>query len=173
MKNELFELTRRRRAIRRYHSTRIADSIIDEIIKVGLTAPTAFGKKTVKFIAVRDKETILKIGVCKTNGGSQINGADTVIVVMVNNSSEFWIEDGTIASSYLWLAAEQFNVGACWVHIRNRMGKIKTSDEEIRELLNVSDDYTVLNLMALGEKAEIKKTYTENNLDYSRVTKIL
>ncbi|AND78701.1 MULTISPECIES: nitroreductase family protein [Streptococcus] len=173
MKNELFELTRRRRAVRRYQSTKIDDDIIDEIIKVGLTAPTAFKKKTVKFIVVRDKATILKIGACKIYGGSQINGADTVIVVMVDNSSEFWIEDGAIASSYLWLAAEQFNIGACWVHIRNRNGKTKTSDEEIRALLNVSGDYTVLNVMALGEKAELKKSYTENDLDYSKVEKIL
>ena len=30
-------------------------------------------------------------------------------------------------------------IGACWVHIRNRTGREKTSDEEVRELLGVPD----------------------------------
>lgn len=61
---------------------------------------------------------------------------------MVNlNRGEFWIEDGAIASAYILLAAEQYDLGACWVHIRNRRGKKKSSDEEIRDLLGVSGDY--------------------------------
>ncbi len=42
---------------------------------------------------------------------------------MVNlDRGEFWIEDAAIASSYILLAAEQYGLGAFWVHIRNRMG---------------------------------------------------
>ncbi|MBS5282642.1 MAG: nitroreductase family protein [Clostridiales bacterium] len=176
MENELFELTRKRRSVRRYKNTEIDGKIIDEIMKVALTAPTAFGNRDVSFVTVRDKKLICEIGKCKTYGGSQINGADTVIVVMVKTSNardaEFWIEDGAIASAYLLLAAEQYGLGCCWVHIRNRTGRIRTSDEEIRELLNISSDYTVLNLIALGEKNEIKKAYTEEDLDYSKIRHI-
>ena len=176
MENELFELTRKRRSIRRYKNAKIDRKIIDEILKVALTATTAFGNKNVSFVVVRDKNLICEIGKCKTYGGSQINGADTVIVVMVKTSNardaEFWIEDGSIASAYLLLAAEQYGLGCCWVHIRNRNGRLKTSDEEIRELLNVSNDYTVLNLIALGEKNETKRAYTESDLDYSKIQNI-
>ncbi|MCD7845275.1 MAG: hypothetical protein LUG57_05365 [Oscillospiraceae bacterium] len=59
--------------------------------------------------------------------------------------------------------------GACWVHIRSRMGQRKTSDEEIRALLGVPNGYTVLNLIAIGEKGEIKQGYTERDLDKSCV----
>ena len=101
-------------------------------------------------------------------GGSQINGADAVIVVMVKmadkRQAEFWIEDGAIASAYILLAVEQYGLGACWVHIRNRMGQRGTSDQEIRSLLGVPDGYTVLNLVAIGEKGETKKAYTDADL---------
>lgn len=83
--------------------------------------------------------------------------------------AEFWIEDGAIASAYLLLAIEQHGLGACWVHIRNRMGQRKTSVEEIRALLGVPNGYTVLNLIAIGEKGEIKQSYTERDLDKSCV----
>lgn len=79
------------------------------------------------------------------------------------------IDDGAIASAYLLLAIEQYDLGACWVHIRNRKGKLKSSDEEIRQLLNIPDGYTVLNLVALGEKGEIKAPYTEKDLKFGNI----
>ena len=102
MKNELYELTRKRRSVRRYGAKRIDDGVIHEIMKVALTAPSSFGHDPVEFVVVRDRDMIRRIGACKQMGGSQINGADTVIVVMVKTAdkrtSEFWIEDGAIAS---------------------------------------------------------------------------
>ena len=173
MENKLYELTRKRRSVRRYGAKHIDNAVIDEIMKVALTAPTSFGHKPVEYVIVRDKDMIRKIGACKQMGGSQINGADAVIVVMVKTadkrSAEFWIEDGSIASAYILLAAEQYDLGACWVHIRNRMGQRKTSDEEIRTLLNVPDAYTILNLIAIGEKGENKKAYSDIDLHTENV----
>ena len=168
MRNDLYELTRKRRSVRRYGSAHINDEVIHEIMKIALTAPTSFGHKPVEYVVVRDKDMIRRIGACKQMGGSQINGADAVVVVMVKTAdkrqAEFWIEDGAIASAYILLAAEQYNLGACWVHIRNRMGQRGTSDQEIRTLLGVPDGYTVLNLIALGEKGEDKKAYADADL---------
>lgn len=173
MKNDLYELTRRRRSVRRYGNAHIDDELIREIMKVALTAPTSFGHKPVEYVVVRDKDMIRKIGACKQMGGSQINGADAVIVVMVKTAdkrqAEFWIEDGAIASAYILLAVEQYGLGACWVHIRNRMGQRGTSDQEIRALLGVPEGYAVLNLVAIGEKAEKKKAYTDSDLHTENV----
>jgi len=173
VKNDLYELTRRRRSVRRYGNAHIDDELIREIMKVALTAPTSFGHKPVEYVVVRDKDMIRKIGACKQMGGSQINGADAVIVVMVKTAdkrqAEFWIEDGAIASAYILLAVEQYGLGACWVHIRNRMGQRGTSDQEIRALLDVPEGYAVLNLVAIGEKTEKKKAYTDSDLHTENV----
>ena len=170
MENRLFELTAKRRSVRRYTDEHIDDAVINEIMKVALTAPASFGHQPVEFVVIRDKQRIRELASCKSLGGSQIIGADVVIVVMVKlDRGEFWIEDGAIASSYILLAAEQYDVGACWVHIRNRTGKRKSSDEEVRELLNVPDGYVVLNLVALGGKGEQKRGYTEADLDKGKV----
>ena len=170
MENKLFELTSRRRSTRRYTSEHISDEVLGEIMKVALTAPCSFGHMPVEFIVVRDKDRIRDLASCKSFGGSQIIGADTVVVVMVKlDRGEFWIEDGAIASSYILLAAEQYDVGACWVHIRNRRGKSKTSDEEIRDMLNVPDGYAILNLIALGGKGEKKRGYTESDFDFGKI----
>ena len=74
-----------------------------------------------------------------------------------------------IASAYTLLAVEQYGLGACWVHIRNRMGQQETSDQEIRSLLGVPDGYSVLNLVAIGEKGEEKRPYTDADLHTENV----
>ena len=170
MENKLLELALRRRSVRRYTNEHIDDGVIDEIMKTALAAPCSFGHRPVEFVVVRNPKTIRDIADCKSLGGSQIIGADAVIVVMVKlDRGEFWIEDGAIASSYILLAAEQYDLGACWVHIRNRTGRRKTSDEEIRSLLGVPDGYAVLNLIALGGKGEIKRPYTEVDFDKAKI----
>ena len=115
MENKLFELAAKRRSVRRYAGGRISDETIREIMKVALAAPCSFGHRPVEFIVVRNKDRIKELAACKSLGGSQIIGADAVAVVMVKlERGEFWIEDGAIASSYILLAAEQYDLGACW-----------------------------------------------------------
>ena len=150
MENKLFELSAARRSIRKYTSEHISDEILHEIMKVALSAPCSFGHRPVEFVVVRDK--IHELAACKSLGGG-----------------EFWIEDGAIASSYILLAAEQYNLGACWVHIRNRSGRKKSSDEEIRDLLGIPDGYAVLNLIALGGKGETKRAYREEDFDFGKI----
>lgn len=94
MENKLFELAAKRRSIRRYTDEHINEAVLDEIMKVALTAPCSFGHRPVEFVIVRDKNKIKEIASCKNLGGSQIIGADVVVVVMVNlERGEFWIED--------------------------------------------------------------------------------
>lgn len=170
MENKLFELAAARRSVRRYSGEPVNQDVLKEIMKVALTAPCSFGHRPVEFVVVQDPERIRSLAACKSLGGTQIIGAGAVIVVMVRlDRGELWIEDGAIASAYLLLAAEQYGLGACWVHIRNRTGKKKTSDEEVRELLGVPDGYAVLNLVALGGKGEDKPGYTESDFDTGKI----
>lgn len=81
MENKLFDLTAKRRSVRRYTNEHISDEVLNEIMKVALAAPCSFGHRPVEFVIVRDK--IRELAECKSLGGSQIIGADAVIVVMV------------------------------------------------------------------------------------------
>ena len=165
MTNELFELARRRRSCRRFTGEKIADDIVEEILKVALLAPSSWGGHPIEFVIVRDKEMIKKIARCKRMGAGPLPQADVAIVVMANTSGlELWIEDAAVASTYILLAAEQFDVGACWIHIRNRAGQRTTADEEIRRLLGAPENFSVLNVVVLGGKGEKKSARTEKDL---------
>lgn len=170
MTNELFNLAAKRRSIRRYTGEKVSDEIVNEILKVALLAPSSWGRHPVEFVVVRDKEMIKKISRCKCMGAGPLPTADVAIVVMVDKSDcELWIEDAAVASTYILLAAEQFDIGACWIHMRNRAGQRTTADEEIRQLLNVPEKYSVLNVVALGQKNEKKSPRTEKDLHLENI----
>lgn len=170
MENKFFELAAARRSVRKYTGKPVDSEILHEILKVALTAPNSFGHQPVEFVVVQDPDMIERLAACKTYGGKQILGAGAVVVVMVHQErGELWIEDGSCASTYILLAAEQYGLGACWVHIRGRNGVNKSSDEEIRDLLSIPAEYSILNLVAIGEKAEEKTPYQESDLDLSKI----
>lgn len=170
MTNDLFELARRRRSCRKYTGEKIPDEVVDEILKVALLAPSSWGGHPIEFVVVRDRNTIKKIARCKRMGAPPLLQADVAIVVMANTAGlELWIEDAAVASTYILLAAEQFNVGACWIHIRDRAGQRLTADAEIRQLLGVPDNFSVLNVVALGGKGERKSARTENDLPFQNI----
>ena len=172
MENNLLDLTLKRRSTRDFVEENIDDKILDEILKIALTAPSSWGQHPVHFILVKDKETIKKIAKCKAMGARPLEQVNTCIVVMVNTENcELWIEDASVASTYILLAAEQFDIGACWIHIRNRKGQHKSADEEIRDLLGVPDKYRVLNCIALGKKGRNNKAYSQDDLHTQNIHK--
>jgi nitroreductase len=165
MKNDLLNLTLRRRSTRHYLNDDIPDEIIREILKTALTAPSSWGAHPIHFVVIKNKKMIKQIAKCKAMGAPPLLEANVCIVVMADTSNcELWIEDASVASTYILLAAEQFDIGACWIHIRNRGGQNKSADEEIRDLLNIPGNFRVLNCVALGKKGENKKGYMNDDL---------
>ena len=170
MKNFLLEIAKNRRSCRKYTGEKIPDEVVNEILKIALLAPSSWGKNPVHFIVVRDKTMIKNIAKCKRMGAGSLPSADVAIVVAVDKSDcELWIEDAAVASTYILLAAEQFGIGACWIHIRDRAGQKLTADEEIRQLLNIPNNFSVTNVVALGQKNENKPPRTENQLHFENI----
>lgn len=169
MKN-LLEIAKNRRSCRNYTGEKISDEIVEEILKIALLAPSSWGKKPVHFIIVRDKKMLKEISACKRIGAGPLPTADVAIIVAVDKSDcELWIEDAAVASTFILLAAENFDIGACWIHIRDRAGKKFTADEEIRQLLKIPGNFSVTNIVALGQKNEKKSPRTEKDLHFENI----
>ena len=57
----LSEIFENRRSIRRYDDTPIDEETLREILKIGLLSPTGNNLKTVDFILIQDKKTIIEL----------------------------------------------------------------------------------------------------------------
>lgn len=166
----LSELVQNRRSIRRYTNEKIDRSVLEDIVKIGMFAPSSFGQNPVEFIVVEDEEKLQAIATAKKIGAPSVRSAAAAIVVIVDTSKgELWIEDSSVAASYILLAAEHHGIGACWNQIRDRKGQDFSAGKEIREVLGIPSRYAVLCVIAMGHKAEQKAPHTEKDLDMQRM----
>lgn len=157
----MLELAKKRRSIRRYTDEPIDRETLNNILKTALFAPAGHGRKNVEFVVVEDKAALDALARCKRIGAPSVRAASAAVVVIVDRNSELWIEDASVASTFLLLAAEAHGIGACWNHIRGRQGQRASSEEEIRQLLGIPDRYAVLNIVAMGHKGEHKPGYSD------------
>ena len=170
MEFDMMNLMMKRRSVRKFKEEKPSDETIQKIVKAGLLAPTSKNNKSVEFIVVDDKDTILKLKDCRSIGTIGLETAPCAIVVFADSEkSDVWAEDASIAASYIQLRAEDLGLGSVWIQMRNRTNENGSSENEVRRVLNIPEKYGVLCIIALGKKNENIKAYTENDIDKSRV----
>ena len=170
MEFDMMNLIKKRRSVRKFKEEKLSDETIQKIVKAGLLAPTSKNKKAVEFIVVDDRDTILKLKDCRSIGTIGLATSPCAIVVFADSEkSDVWAEDASIAASYIQLRAEDLGLGSVWIQMRNRTNENGSSENEVRRVLNIPKEYGVLCIIALGNKNEDIKGYTESDIDKSRV----
>jgi len=167
MANFLYELVKRRRSIRRFTDQPVEQEKIDMLMQTALLAPTSKNTMAWYFVLIEDKEMLAKLSESRDHGSQFASGAALVIVVLADAAvSGAWIEDASIASAYIQLQAEQLGLGSCWIQVRERMkNETQSTEDYIRELLNIPENLNVLNMIALG--------YSASNTDPEKAAQIM
>jgi nitroreductase len=165
----MLSLIKKRRSIRLFQDKTVEQEKIDQIIKAALLSPSSKNNNPWKFIVVEDKETLLKLSDSKEHGSNFLAKAPLTIVVMADpKHSDVWIEDASIAATFMILTAQDLGLGSCWIQIRKRNHSVNMSSEEfIKDLLGIPDNLRILCLLAIGYPAEDKpeKTIAEVKLN--------
>lgn len=168
--DRLLSIAETRRSIRQYTDEPIAPEIIKKILTVAMLAPSSYGQNPVEFVVVTGKEKLAGLAACKRIGAPSVRKSAASVVVMVDTSKgELWAEDGSVAATYLLLAAEHYGIGACWNQIRLRDGREKSASREICELLGVPSRYEVVCVVALGHPKTQLPPHSKENLDLKRL----
>lgn len=167
---DLLNLLMKRRTIRIFKDENVKKDLIQNIIKAGMLAPSSKNKKPVEFIIVEDKDMLLKLKECKAKGNIGLNTAPCAIVVIGDSEkSDVWIEDAAIAATYVQLEAENLGLGTVWIQMRKRFSKDGDSENEVKKLLKIPEQYGVLCIIAVGYKNESMRPYIEGDIDFSKV----
>lgn len=161
-----------RRSIRKYTNEKIDNECIKKIISVALVAPTSKNSRPWYFVIVDDAVTIERLSQCKKNGALALGTCSHAIVVMADPfKSEAWIEDTSIAASYIQLAAEDLGLGSCWIQIRERMyDENTTAAEHVRDILSIPENIEIECIITLGHKNEERKAYDPKKTMWNRVS---
>ena len=161
----------KRRSIRKFTEKPVEKEKRDIILEAALWSPSSMGRDPWEFIVVDDKEILDKLSKAKPHGSVFLKGAALGIVVCADiNKSDVWIEDTSIASTHIYLAAESLGLGACWIQIRKRnYSDDMTSGQYVASVLNLPEDTEVLSIIAMGYPAEEKSPHKKESLKYDRI----
>lgn len=151
---EFNELINIRHSVRSYSKEPVATETLNAIIAQAELAPTSRNKKPCRFYAVTDRELLNKMSQAKAGGSQFLDEAGAAIVCAADSSiSDVWIEDASIAMTYLHLAATDMGLGSCWIQLRKRKSaQGEDSDAYVKKLLNLEENIQVLAVLAVGNK---------------------
>ena len=166
-----FSLIQNRRSIRKYEKKPVEAEKLEKLVDAALLSPSSMGSNPWVFIIVTDREVLEKLSKAKPHGATFLKNAPLAMVVCADPSkSSVWIEDASIASIYIHLAAESMGLGSCWIQIRERMhSEVKHSDDYISEILDIPENLKVEAMIAIGYPDEKKPPRSKKDLQYEKV----
>ena len=164
-------IIQKRRSIRRFLEKPVEDEKIEMLIEAALRSPSSRGLNPWEFILVTEKGLMKKLSKAKQSGSKFLQYAPLGIVVCGNSDiSDTWIEDTSIASVFILLAAESIGLGGCWIQMRERMhNDTKTAQEYIGQLLHIPEKLKVESIIAVGYPDEQKTPHAKEELQYEKV----
>lgn len=156
MNNEVLNVIKTRRSIRKYKAEQITDEQLDAILEAGTYAATGMGKQSPVIVVVQKPELIAKLS--KMNAAvmgttsDPFYGAPTVLIVLADPERGTYVEDGSLVMGNLMLAAHAVGVDSCWIH---RAKEVFASEEgkALKAEWGVPESYIGIGHCVLGYRS--------------------
>jgi Nitroreductase len=141
MENQVIEVIRRRRSIRKYRSEQISDDELSKIIEAGRYAPSGGNNQTSHFVVIQNEEILqklkrlaleefskmevtedtyksLKSAILRSKTGNYdfTYHAPTLVVAANVRGYGNAMADCAVALENMMLVATSINIGSCWVN---------------------------------------------------------
>lgn len=165
--NDMLELIKKRRSIRKYTDQTVTDEQMRQLLEAAMAAPSGSNLQPWEFVVVRDPD--LKRQLAQTHTWSHMCTDAAVVFVVCGNerASRHWVEDTSAATQNLLLAAAAMNLGAVWVAMYPHSDR----EPHARRVLAIPEEIRILCLVPVGHPAESKPPrtqYNESKVHYER-----
>jgi len=152
---DAFDAILTRRSIRKYKKKTISDKILQNLLHAACSAPSAGNQQPWHFIILDDRK-ILNIIDTFHPSGKMLKEADKALLVCGDLDLEkfkgYWMIDCAAATENILLAAHIFGLGACWLGLYPREGRVAG----MRKLLKLPPHIIPFALVSLGYPVESK-----------------
>ncbi len=165
------DLLKKRRSIRQFEQKAVEQEKIDYLVEAMLRSPSSRSLNPWEFIVVQDAGMREALAKSKPHGAAFIRNAPLAIVVCADpKKCDVWIEDTSIASLLVHLAATDLGLGSCWVQIRLREHDTgQMAEQYVADLLELEKGMVVEAIIAIGYPKEDKAGHDKETLLYERV----
>ncbi len=171
---EAVENILKRRSIRKYTDKKIDEETMHKLLECGMAGPTCVNARDWAFIVVDDKELLRELSRCNGRAAGMLPDAAAAIIVCgdlnraFSGAKDYWIEDASIATQNIILAASAMGLGAVWLGTYPQEDKVGN----VKELIKLPDEIVPLSVIALGypaeEKPDDKIIYEESRVHYNK-----
>lgn len=153
---EFRRIIEKRKSVRSFSGKPVARDTLDYILSAGSLAPTSRNRRPCTFHLIEDKETLWKLSCAKQAGAAfAADAAAAVVVAADSEKADTWIEDSSIALTYMMLAAEEQELGCCWVQLHLRFSADgRDAQAYAREILGLPQNFRIVGFLALGYRKE-------------------
>ncbi|TFG59489.1 MAG: hypothetical protein E4H36_13715 [Spirochaetales bacterium] len=154
---DFMTMLRERSSTRNFTGEPVDRECIGLLLEAALLSPSSRNLKPWEIIAVEDPMLLTAMSAVKAHGSSFLAHAPLGIVVLGNPElSDVWIEDTSIVSVLIHLAAESLGLGSCWIQIRGRMdGTGASSAGRVKDILRVPPPWEPESIIAVGHAGKL------------------
>ena len=144
-----------RRSIRQYTTKPVPDEFVTDLLKAGMSAPSAGNQQPWHFMVINDRNILNAIPQFHPYS-SMLKEASLAILVCGDEKLEYhqgyWIQDCSAATENILIAAHALGLGAVWLGIYPREERVSG----MRNLLALPAHVMPLSLISIGYPAEQK-----------------
>ncbi|MRR14274.1 nitroreductase family protein [archaeon] len=161
---DAFSVILNRKSVRDYTGQVIEKKILDTILRAGMAAPTAVNMQPWSFIVITDRSVLMRL--CdRLPYAKMLDRAGAAVVVCAIRGKayekrfELAVIDSTCASENILLASEALGLGAVWTAAYPYEDRM----EVVKRILNIPEEVTPLNVIAIGHPAGENKPVDKYN----------
>ena len=149
-----------RTSVRKFKQQPVEDTKIEALLRAGMAAPTANDTQPWHFVVLKDNQDIEKYAEFNKYHAEDIKKPPLFIFVCADTTrmsegqgKELWVQDLSVVSENILLAAHAMGLGACWTTIYPIQKKVSG----ISRTLNLPGNLIPLNGIIIGYPDELEQ----------------
>ena len=162
MNDELLDVIRKRRTIRKFNAHEVSDKQLETLLELAMDAPNRLNRQPWHFVVVRDKALqkqfadVLRIH-------SYLETASAVVAVCaIPSRSPTWTMDVSAAIENMLIGATAMGIGSAWVGSPDTV-MWSMLEETLHDSLAIPCDVRIASLVALGYPDEERPPHSRKD----------
>lgn len=155
--NERLQIIFSRRSIRKYTGQPVSEADITSLLQAGMAAPSAMNRKPWHLVVVTDRPTLQAIADAPPYSKTLGDAAVSIVVCGDPSISDWWLQDCTLATENILIAAAGLGLGAVFLGCHGKAER----EQPIRRVLGIPEKIGLASVLCIGHPAEEKEPRTQ------------
>lgn len=148
------ELALKRRSIRKFTNEPVPDELIEKLLHIGMSGPSACNRKPWEFYVITNEDVLKQLEhasmFTKHKSPLKFVVCGNLSKSLPGSLSDYWIQDCAAALTHILLGVTDCGLGACWEGVYPQQRVIK----RVSKALNLPKNHIPLGIISIGYPAE-------------------